>query len=296
MSKRGWRNHYREGMPFTERVIKDLRSALSDLKSLVRHRGRLPVILTYPDYPSKRTTIAAIAKQLNSRLTNKPCRADVVLFFDDQTFKSVLPKEISRCSDLVLNEHCLDISKHMVDAIHLEVFGYNTFIDPLKFDGLAVEKSDTNAMHDGKYIQCPIDRVNDGSIYQRVIDNQCDGQRVLDFRVPIIGDEIPLVYRKFKSIDLRFTNDVLLSERGKPKDVFSELELSNIRAFARKMNADFCELDILRDKGDGKIYIIDLNTTPYGPPAKLDDQDRVAAIDLLSESFRKIAFTRQTSK
>lgn len=296
MSKRGWRNHYREGMPFTERVIKDLRSALNDLKSRAIHKGRLPVILTYPDYPSKRTTIAAIAKRLNFRLTNKPFRADVVLFFDDQTFKSVLPKEISRCSEVILNEHCLDISKRMVDAIHLEVFGYNTFIDPLTFEGLAVEKSDTNAMHDGRYIQCPIDTVNKGSIYQRVIDNQCDEHRVMDYRVPIIGDEIPLVYRKFKSIQLRFTNDVLRSECSTPGDVFSELELSNIRAFARKMKADFCELDILRDKGDGKIYIIDLNTTPYGPPAKLGAKDRIAAIDQLSESFRKIALTRQISK
>jgi hypothetical protein len=51
------------------------------------------------------------------------------------------------------------------------------------------------------------------------------------------------------------------------------------------MGAQFCELDVLRHKGNGKIYIIDLNKTPYGPPSKLDSVSKEIAILGISNSI-----------
>ena len=55
----------------------------------LKNGGRLPRIITYPDYPSKKTTIYKIAKELGFRLSNKPLStSEAVLFFEDKTTKS----------------------------------------------------------------------------------------------------------------------------------------------------------------------------------------------------------------
>ena len=51
------------------------------------------------------------------------------------------------------------------------------------------------------------------------------------------------------------------------------------------MKVDFCEFDVLRHKGNQKIYIIDVNKTPYGPPDPLNQKDKVVALKLLSDAF-----------
>jgi hypothetical protein len=290
MSKPGWRNHYREGMPAMEWLIKDLRSAARDFGNQLKYR-RLPVVITYPDYPSKRTTIQAITKALGYRLTNKALEgSDLVIFFDDQTHKQSLDSAVSACATRVWNAHCTDISKQKVERTHVDVFGYGTFIDPLKHTGLAVQKSDNNAMHDGAYILCPIDRLHADCIYQRVLNNQTDDGLALDYRVPYIKGSIPLVYHKFKDWSVRFTNEVVQSQLMRTEDVFSEQEKALICAFAGRMQVDFCEFDVIRDRTDGQIYIIDVNTTPYGPPAKLTVEERKKAIATLAMTFQKAVF------
>jgi len=290
MSKVGWRNHYRTGMPAAEWMIKDLRSAFRDLRNKLKN-GKLPVIITYPDYPSKRTTIQAITKQLGYRLTNKPkVSSDLVIFFDDQTHKESLAPEIANLAPRVWNAHCIDISKQKVERTHGEVFGYGTFIDPTNYTGIAVQKSDNNAMHDGRYITCPINKPESGCIYQRVLNNQTDGGQALDYRVPYISGDIPLVYLKFKDWSVRFTNEVLHSQLVDTDSIFSKAEQAAIIAFAQRMQVDFCEFDVIRDRTDGKIYIIDVNTTPYGPPAKLAPNERKKAIAALAMTFQKAVF------
>ena len=286
---RGFRNHYRAQMPLAEMLSKDLKDAVRCLLFRLKNGGRLPRVVTYPDYPSKRTSIAAIAKNLHFRLTNKlNKKAAIILAFDDQTVKAapdqpllVHAQEI-RC----LNLHCLDIRKTRVEEIHQSVFGYGTFIDPLQHRGQALEKSDENAKHDGHYIDCPCADVKPGSIYQRVIDNRTEDGTALDYRLVVMGELLPIVYCKYKKWDQRFTNEVVRSSLHNPEDFFTFEELDRIRAFAREMKTDFCELDILRDKSDGKIFVIDVNTTPYGPPAGLSSDEKKSAIERLSKAFR----------
>lgn len=285
MAKKGWRNHYREGMPASERFIKDIRSLWQSVRAFTRH-GRVPVIVAYPEYPSKRTTLHKIAQHLGYRLTNKPISADLTLFFHDATLKAV-PDDRLKSRDATVNLKLLDISKQKVEEVHQQVFGYGTFVDPLSHEGEAVEKSDANAAHDGRYIHLPISEPKNGCVYQRILDNRSDEGMAVDIRMPIMGKEIPLAYLKHKQWDVRFTNKVDRSELYEaPEELFSETELDRIRRFCGEMKAEFCELDIIRDRKDGRIYIIDVNPTPYGPPAGLSPAAHKKAVHLLATAFK----------
>ncbi|MCC7203584.1 MAG: hypothetical protein IT441_00760, partial [Phycisphaeraceae bacterium] len=54
--------------------------------------------------------------------------------------------------------------------------------------------------------------------------------------------------------------------------------------FARAMKAEFCEFDVLRHS-DGRIFIIDVNKTPYGPPAGLPEARE--AVARLARAFQQ---------
>jgi hypothetical protein len=288
LSFRGFRNHYRANMPLTEKLMKDIGFAFSDFFSWAKQGGKLPVVVAYPFFPSKKTTLFKISRALGMRLTNTLQKQPLlVLYFEDATHGSSAFLRSHYPSVKILNEACTDISKKKVDAAHLQVFGYNTFVDPIDFTGIAVQKSDTNALHDGRLINCPLTDKDEGSVYQLLIDNTFSDTHVVDFRVPIIGSTIPVVYKKFKRMNVRFTNQVDYAELHEPDSVFTADEQALLIAFARAMGADFCELDVLRHAGDGKMYAIDVNKTPYGPPSGLPKESTKKAVVLLTTAFQK---------
>jgi glutathione synthase/RimK-type ligase-like ATP-grasp enzyme len=67
--------------------------------------------------------------------------------------------------------------------------------------------------------------------------------------------------------------------------IFSKEEQTLILNFAKAMKVGFCEFDVLRHS-DGRIFIIDVNKTPYGPPAGLTESD--IAVAKLSEAFQRL--------
>lgn len=281
--KTGWRNDYSARTSLFELIGKDVKYYVKDLRKRLANGGGLPVIVTYPDFPSKRTTIFKIADALNFRLTNKLIKnADIIIYFQDITHGD--PGVLHSIKDkVVLNIGCTDISKNKVDTVHLQVFGYNTFIDPTKHSGIAVRKSDINALHDGEIIECPLEKADPSSVYQLLLDNVFDENYVVDYRVPVIGGQIPLVYKKFKEHRVRFTNEVHHASMHETNDVFSKDEQAKIVQFAKAMHVDFCEFDVLRHS-DGRIFIIDVNKTPYGPPAGLNESSQ--AVQRLTEAFQ----------
>jgi hypothetical protein len=285
---KGFRNRYRSNMPWSEVLLKDLQNLLFDVFSYFRNGFDLPILVAYPDYPSKKTTIYKICRKLGFRITNKKLkRANYILWFHDTTNASSELLVQHYPKKRIINKECTDISKKHVDHIHLRVFGYSTFIDPRTHDGQAVIKSDINALHDGEIIRCPIKTISDSAVYQIVIDNSTTSGEFRDYRVPIIGGHIPLVYSKYKHLDVRFTNRVHRSDLHQPEEIFSATELALIQQMAIQMGAEFCEFDILRDNGSGLIYVIDVNKTPYGPPTGLKKTDARIAVDLLTKSFQK---------
>ena len=58
-------------------------------------------------------------------------------------------------------------------------------------------------------------------------------------------------------------------------------ECQDIIMYCRRIGLEYGEIDILRSDEDGKIYIIDVNNTPWWPPNKLGDIDRNIALNMM---------------
>ena len=54
-------------------------------------------------------------------------------------------------------------------------------------------------------------------------------------------------------------------------DLLAKEEIEKICLFANKMGLDYCEVDVLRDRDSGLIYIVDANNTPSGPPSPISE-------------------------
>ena len=281
-------NSYPDRMPFLERVGKEWRFRKA-VKASKRAHGQPQFILVHPDWPSKRASIMAYADTLGWVVTNRPetpARFNgtiaLKLAFDDRTEKR-------QAQPGFWNGHCLDISKSTLDRHHHEVFGYGVNVDPATHAGTMLEKSEGNAVHDGREIQGPLspDQVRPGKVYQRIIDNRTESGLFEDLRVVVIQGHVPVVYRKRKSQDVRYTNETAEVDLAEsPKNVLSDTEIAQIASLSAKMRAEFAELDVLRDREDQRIYCVDLNPTPYGPPAGLPEGERSRALDQVRALIR----------
>ena len=230
----------------------------------------------------------AYATALGYAVTNREDTADryrgqvrIQLAFDDRTEKR-------QAQPGFWNGHCLDISKSTLDRHHHDVFGYGVNVHPRTHSGPMLEKSEGNAVHDGREIEGPLAaaEVQPGKVYQRIINNRTESGLFEDLRVVVINGQVPVVYRKRKSGEVRYTNETVeVDLAASPKTVLSEEEMVQIASISTKMRADFAELDILRDRQDGRIYCVDLNPTPYGPPAGLSKGQKAQATMLIQHAL-----------
>lgn len=262
-------------------------------KKLDKNHPRTTILLL-PDKPDHSHILYKICNSLGLTMSSSTAsRPDVVMAFEDVTKRRHHDVLTALSAEhFVVNQRCNDISKTKVEQVFREVFGYGTFVDPATFQGLCVMKSDDNAMHDGTLVQCPTVPTRHDVVYQRVINNR-EGHEVVDIRVPIVGRAIPLIYWKYRDARFRFSNWNDRAIIGAPDSAFSESELASIRAFSEKLGLDFGELDVLRDSDDGRIYIVDVNNTPCGPPNHLGKAESKQAVDILSRSFHD-EFVRRT--
>lgn len=236
------------------------------LKLLRSKRSESKRILFYPDVPWETSVMAQICLQLGYEITNNISGDyDLAFKWKDATVYQPDQKllELAEMRE-VINVRCNDIRKANVDAVHKEIFGYCTVVDPRTHQGICVRKSDFNAKHDGQIIECPVTEIEDGVIYQCLIDSRVDENHVMDIRIPIYRDMIPFVVTWVKPIHERFNVDVGERQYWETSEIFTNAEQVSILRFCRKIGLDYGELDILRNTPDGKIYIIDVNNTPDG--------------------------------
>ena len=287
-------NDYPDRIPLLERIGKELRFRKA-VKASKQEHGQAQFVFVHPDWPSKRASIMAYADALKWVVTNQPDTptrfngtTTLKLAFDDRTEKR-------QAQPGFWNGHCLDISKSTLDRHHHEVFGYGLNVDPTTHNGPMLEKSEGNAVHDGREIQGPLspDQLQPSKVYQRIIDNRTENGLFEDLRVVVIRGELPLVYRKRKTGEVRYTNETAEVDLAEsPKTMLSDTEMEQIASLSAKMCADFAELDILRDRQDGRIYCVDLNPTPYGPPAGLSAEDSEKAMAVWKRFSERSSFWR----
>jgi hypothetical protein len=212
---------------------------------------------------------------LNLRLTRDPAETtDGALFYEDlEADKTHTAPDAAILAlggrRLVANLRCTDISKRRVEEVFAAEFGYSSFVDPETHEGECVMKSDMNALHDGRIIRCPAPREGAGVVYQRVLNNETEGGFVVDLRVPVFRGHVPFVYLKHRPLANRFSNTNAFVRIAGSAEIFSDNELAGILRFCEAIGLDYGELDVLRDSAGGKIYIIDVSKTPWGPPNHL---------------------------
>jgi len=66
-------------------------------------------------------------------------------------------------------------------------------------------------------------------------------------------------------------------------------ELEKLETFASSMNLDWGALDVLRDRNDGRIYVVDVNKTNIDPPIALSLRDKLSATRRAAKLIRAIA-------
>lgn len=230
--------------------------------------------------------IWAVARAAGAKFTKDAAEADVVMHFEDATFSPNAAPARLRSGVKLVNFGCTDVSKSMVARACAAAFGYPLALDPTTHVGPAVEKSEINAAHDGRIVQCPTNRLP-GRAYQRVIDNRgVDPDLVEDLRTCTIGGKSICVFIKRRPVTKRFINtntEVLLKA---PEEVFSAAEMSQIAAFTREIGLDWGGVDVLRDRADGRLYVVDANKTDMGPPISLNLPDKLRATRMLATAFR----------
>jgi hypothetical protein len=160
---------YHKKKPRTIHFFKQIR----ELLFAVRHNNfskKNGTFWIYPQFPSRKSTIYQISRRLQFNLVTSTFKNTTNgINFHDSTFQESVQFPIGIN---IINKNIYDISKQKVDLMHLDVFSYNTFVDPTKYTGRCVVKSNENAVHDGVEIQCPIVTKDESKVYQIVIDNQ----------------------------------------------------------------------------------------------------------------------------
>jgi D-alanine-D-alanine ligase-like ATP-grasp enzyme len=151
-------------------------------------------------------------------------------------------------------------------------------------------KLNWNALHKGKVIDCPAEPADADVVYQRLVHNETEDGYVEDMRVPIFRDHIPFVYLKYRSVENRLVDRVHTNTKAVIAEVDDRLsgeEQRHICLFSKKMGLDYCEVDVLRDRDSGRIYIVDANNTPSGPPSPISDGDGKIAVVRLAKAFQE---------
>jgi hypothetical protein len=229
-------------------------------------------ILALPDKPVPKSALYKIAHRLGYRfVTDENERADVIVAWEDCTIRRADARlDRLAATSRVINVRAADISKRHVAEVFERVFGYALKVDPRSCSGPILRKSDDNARHDGTIVTAPVEP-EPGYVYQRLINNTVDGFYE-NIRAPVFGPFIAYCLVQRCAPKHRFTHDDGNARLEEVDNVFTAEELAQLTLFCREMGLDYGELDVLRNADDGRLYVVDVNTTPFGPVnRRLDD-------------------------
>lgn len=258
-------------------VVQALRLA----NAVTGRRG--PAVCFTPDAPRPWYLIWPVAKAAGARVLRDPRRADAVFFFEDATRSE--PARLDAPPDARrINLDCTDVSKSRVAEVFEAVFGYPLAVDPTRHEGPMVEKSEHNGAHDGRIVTGP-SAPCDGCVYQRLVGNERDDGLVEDLRCPTVFGDLDVVFLKRRPSHDRFANVNAEVELSRADRCFTPEERARLTAFVRAMKLDWGGIDVLRDRRDGRLYVVDVNKTDMGPPTALPLLDKLRAVRALARAF-----------
>ena len=299
----GWEQRRAAQWAVDPAVRKQWGFSLGQSASYVRSRRTL---LFGPRFmaPWKNYSIGKVLVRLGIRPVFQRERLDpcaVMAWQYETSVPATLYEPLVREYGRVINAGCLDVGKDNIERVHRSVFGYGMAVDPREHDGIYVRKSIGQAAKDGTVMHEPCNP-EPGFVYQRLID--CEAHRGLyeDIRVPIVdGRCLADCMVRLRPAETRFGHmpDVsdLRAAGGAafavanviPVElVLSAAEVRDAERFAREVGLDFGELDVLRDKLDGRIYLIDVNNVVNGPTVVLSARDIRRILDSYCEATEEM--------
>jgi hypothetical protein len=235
----------------------------------------------HPEQPNKRAALRNALIFMGYKI-GTGWKANAVNFaWHDET-----EKELNGAPIKAYNLKCTNISKSYLDKIHVEVFGYGLSLNPETLTGRILEKSELNGKHDAQIVKAPC-KAKDGYVYQKIIDTR-KGLFYEDIRPVVIGKQIPLVYLNYRLAGKRFSAKKIKAQLASTNDFLSKIEQDQILELCQKMGVDIAELDVLRHKSDGKIYVVDVNPTAYGPAHGLSFKQKIKAIEIYATSLKNL--------
>ena len=105
-------------------------------------------------------------------------------------------------------------------------------------------------------------------------------------RIACVFGKVAAVFHKHKAFDKIFSTSYLNTTVHAAEERFSEQELALIDTFCKKMGLDFGAIDVMRDKVDGKIYIVDVNKTCM-PVLSLPADEQYRSLNMIAKCFEK---------
>lgn len=263
-------------------ALHTIRLALYGMR--VQKRGDRKELGVLPHVPLPLYTLWGIAQILGRTLVSRK-REKTILWLD---LTMVLPARVHKEEATAINGRCTNISKSNVAEVCERVCNRPLVVDPTTYTGLMVEKSEINGVHNGRILIEPIQHPRAGYSYQRLIDNTTeDGRYVEDLRVVVVGRTLPLVYRKRRLLGRRFESSSMHAETVSAESVFSPIERTQLQEFSQALHMDFGELDVLRDKNSGEIYVVDANKTSISPPISMSYTKRFEALKRTAHAFER---------
>jgi hypothetical protein len=204
----------------------------------------------------------------------------VVLHWADVTVRQDPPTDLD---PRAINAGVRDISKRHVSEVHGKVLGYDLEPEPEATE--FVEKSDANASHDGRIVERPSGAP--GVVVERLVDNRLDEHLVINHRVSVMDRQIAWTVVRYRSVSDRFHlgGKSLWAVVVDAAATFSLDEQERMIAMCEAMGADWAELDVLRDRTSGLLYVVDVNPTPGAPITALPPADLAAYWRLQEQGF-----------
>ena len=220
-----------------------------------------PSMNFFPMRPQPHAPISEIVRILGMRVAYTPRADEPTIAWDGDTWFS--PRAARRLPPNAINGRCLDISKSRVERAWFTASGLTLAVDPLVAVGPIVEKSEENGHHAARVVLGPLRMRRKGFVYERLVECRV-GHYITQTRPVIVGNRIVLVYEKWRAHPDRFFGTVLSLPRA-ADELYSADEQTQLLRFARAMDLDYGELDVLRDPDTDELYVVDANRTPSRP-------------------------------
>jgi hypothetical protein len=243
--------------------------------------NKRPTLVFFPAKPGPWYLLMGAAAWGGVKIGSGSCANAHTVYFEDLTQAA----DTSTFLTGAINGRCTDIRKSYVASVFETVFGYPLALDPTSYHGRLVKKPETNGTHGGCVLIGPVLPVI-GAVYQKLIDTADENNQCNDLRTPCIGGQPVFVWRKRKHADKRFGIENQSATLHQVEEIFSAEEIALIVTFNAAMGLDCGGLDILRDKSDGRIYIVDVNKTDVGPLIALKWSVKMKSMQLLGTALR----------